>query len=273
MKAYIDGDILRYEIGFAAETGWKAITGREDEVPPFKYVEELLTQRIASILSQTKAEEYSLYITEGPTFRYNIAKTKPYKGNRVQNKPYHFDNITAYIKGMLPHKICKELEADDWMAIDAGIEINNTIICSRDKDLKQITGNFYSWELGNQPSFGPTYITNPGSLELSRKRKALKGTGYAFFASQLLTGDRVDNVPGAKGMGPVSVYEIIKPILDMEHTDYVCKSIEDSVISVYKEIYGQDAEEMLTEQGRLLWVVKRLNQDGTPELWHKGLYQ
>src|SRR5574341_246509 len=100
MKALIDGDILRYEIGYAAETGWKAITGRE-EIPPFDYVEDLLSQRIASILAVTTADEYELYITEGKTFRYDIAKTRVYKGQRPDKKPWHFNNLTAYISGLL----------------------------------------------------------------------------------------------------------------------------------------------------------------------------
>jgi len=79
MKALIDADILRYEIGWGALTGWKAITDTED-IPPFDYVEKLLLQRIASIQEATGSDEYCLYLTEGHTFRYDIATTKPYKG-------------------------------------------------------------------------------------------------------------------------------------------------------------------------------------------------
>ena len=270
MKALIDGDILRYEIGFAGEVGWKAITERE-EVPPFDYVKDLLEQRIASILHFTGANDYTLYLSEGKNFRHDIAVTKPYKGQRIPNKPWHFDNLTAYMQGMLNTETVKGIEADDAMAI---AHRENTIICSRDKDLRQIPGWFFSWELGKQSSFGPLEITNPGTLTLTQSggKQVIKGTGYAFFCSQLLTGDIVDNIPGCPGVGPVRAYEALQPILEQEHADYICKSLIDTVESIYDDMYLDEADYKMEEQAKLLWIVRRFNPDGSPQLWNREIY-
>lgn len=260
MKALIDGDILRYEIGFAAEAGWKAITESE-EVPPWDYVEDLLHQRIATILSSDEAlNSYKLYLSAGKNFRFDIAKSKPYKGTRIDKKPWHFNNLTAYMCGAMETEIVTYLEADDAMAIDH-ISDPDTMVCSRDKDLRQVPGVFYSWELGRQPSFGPTVVTDPGTVELSKDRRDLKGTGFKFFCGQMLVGDKIDNIPGLPGCGPVKAMEV----LDGLETKEECL---DAVYKGYQENSGiTEYDDYYLEQGQLCWIVRRLNEDGTPQLW------
>jgi 5'-3' exonuclease len=272
MKALIDGDILRYEIGYAAETGWRAIT-ETDDPPPFEYVETLLLQRINNILNADEAiNSYCLILTKGRTFRYDIAVTKPYKGTRKEKKPWHFDNLTAYIEGVLPSKTVEVIEADDAMAIEHCDYPHPTIICSRDKDLRQVPGPFYSWELGRQPGFGPTVVDKLGTLELNNGK--LKGTGFAFFCSQMLTGDIVDNIPGIPGIGPKKAYDILNYV-DEQEWSYENKAgvllalVEDA----YKEHYEDEWEERHLEQGQLCWMVRKLDDEGKPVLWQRGMYE
>lgn len=258
MKPLIDADILRYEIGFGAETGWQT----EGELPPWPYVEEMLHYRIDRICADVVATEPPvLYITEGRTFRFDIAKKKPYKGTRKENKPWHFNNLTVYFKDVLKCEVVTDIEADDAMAIKhMGTE--ETIICSRDKDLKQLPGPYYSWELGRQPSFGPEVITKEGSLHLSDDNKALTGTGLPFFYAQVLIGDKSDNIPGLPGCGPVKAYEIL-----IEGRESMLSEVE----LAYAEHYGTAWEEELLEQGRLCWMTRRLHEDGSPVLWSIGM--
>lgn len=261
MRAIIDGDIIRYEIAYAAETGWKAITGTE-ETPAFDYVEQLLNQRIENIKAICQAEEATIYYTSGRTFRYDIAKTKPYKGTRLEKKPFHFSNITVWLRDILGAKEVKGIEADDAMAIDHINSEDETVLVSRDKDLYQIPGMFYRWELGNSPSFGPEIISKEGSLHLSEKNK-LTGTGYAWFLAQTLMGDSVDNIPGCKGVGPVRTYELLNGV-DMP------QQLENT-IEEYKRVYGEDWEKNLMEQGKLTWICRRMNPDQTPQTWDLSL--
>ncbi len=259
MKALIDGDILRYEIGFAAEAGWRAITGEDNAIPPWNYAEDMLLARIAAILHTTTATSYCLYLTEGRNFRFDVAVTKPYKGQRIENKPWHYKNLTAVLTHCHPSHTSNGVEADDSMAM-AHVH-GNTIICSRDKDLKQVPGLFYSWELGRQPSFGPALIDPIGNLQLTKQagKQTLKGTGYAWFCGQMLIGDVADNIPGCPGVGPVKAFELLDGVK-------TCEELETKVTETYNN------DELMLEQGQLLWLVRRLNPDGTPEIWKRGLY-
>ncbi len=260
MHALIDADILRYEVGFAAEVGWK-----NGDIPPWQYVEEMLALRLERIMQGAGATTSTLFLTEGPTFRYDIATVKPYKGNRKEAKPWHFDNLTVYFRDVLGAVVVTDIEADDAMAIKQVDMLEvwkkpSTIICTRDKDLRQVPGWHYGWEMGNQPEFGPTFVeVDENNLELNEKRNAIKGTGLPFFYAQVLWGDRADNIPGLPGCGAVAVYNAL------HHTSsYDCMKI---VKDMYRDYYGAGYAEQLLEQGQLCWMTRRLHPDGTPVLW------
>ena len=257
MKALIDFDILRYEIGFGAETGWRT----EDTIPPWDYVEQMLYERINSILFIAGADSYQGYLSEGKCFRYDIAKRKPYKGTRKNVKPWHFNNLTQYMIHQLGAKVITGIEADDAMAIHHRDNNTETIVCTRDKDLRQLPGWHYSWELWKQPSYGPINITREGEITLSEDNKKIIGNGLAFFYSQMLMGDAADNIPGLPGCGPVKANTIL---------DCSSNNMFDAVTIEYEEFYGADWEEELTEQGQLCWLVRELNKDGSPKLWQIG---
>lgn len=273
MKLLLDGDILRYEIGFAAEVGWKHIVEDEEELPPWDYVKDILHQRINYIEEECKADGWELYLTEGPTFREEIAVTKPYKGTRPDSKPWHFNNLSVYMKDVLGAKVVTGIEADDALTIDH-LKDKETILCSRDKDLRQVPGWFYSWELGAQPSFGPVEISKVGSLELSEtsKPKKLIGTGFAFFCAQVLMGDPVDNIPGLSKCGPVAAYNILHQVLEGGgDEDQQCIDLFELTADAYSGTYGPGWDEHLLEQGRLVWMIRKLHEDGSPVLWELGM--
>ena len=191
MQPLIDGDVLRYEIGFAAETGW----GKDNGLPPFDYVMDLLDNKISYICATVEATEPPiLYLTGSKNFRNEIAKTFIYK-DREGNKPWHFKNITAYMKAKYNVIIEEGFEADDLMSIEQVHRPGETIICTRDKDLRAVPGFHFGWELGNQPQFGPERIDDFGYIKLNSKRNKLLGGGYLFFLGQCLVGDSVDTVP------------------------------------------------------------------------------
>lgn len=255
MKPLIDADVLVYEAGFAAEAGWNS-----PGFPIFDYVAEMLDSRISNICAMVNATEPPiLYLTGKGNFRESIAKRRQYK-NRVGNKPWHYKNIKAYMQSKYDVVISEGMEADDLIAIEHTKNPGSTIICTRDKDLRSVPGWFYSWELGHQPSFGPEYIEDPGWLRLSDNRKKLSGTGSLFFYAQTLLGDGVDTVPGLPGYGPVKAFETLNGCLD---TNEAFKR----VLEAYRALYEANAEEELLEQGRLLWMTRELNEDGSAKLW------
>lgn len=255
MQPLIDGDVLIYEAGFAAETGWA-----QEGAPPFEYAADQLDNRIANICAMVGATSPPIIFLTGKTnFRYHIAKRQKYK-DRPSNKPFHYKNLTAYIKGKYDYRLTEGLEADDLMAIEQSASPEKTIICTRDKDLRAVPGWHYGWELGNQPQFGPERVESIGYLKLSDNRKSLKGVGLLFFYSQLLTGDKVDSIPGLDGCGPVKAFQTL------EGCTTQTEALK-AVYGAYKASYGMSGYKEMLEQGRLLWMTRKLREDGSPVLW------
>lgn len=203
-------------------------------------------------------------------FRHDVAVTKPYKGTRKSDKPLHYKNLTAFLTGCHDTRVAEGLEADDLMAIaqtDALVHGRPTVICSRDKDLRQVPGLQYSWECGKQASFGPVDASVKGRLKKKNDGKTI-GTGLTFFHYQLLVGDTVDNIPGARGWGDKKAYDLIQgePSPEAQFR---------AVCDIYRSLYDGDAKSYLLEQAQLLWLVRELDSDGNPVMWdykrHKEL--
>lgn len=272
MKALIDGDILLFEIGFSGEFTDKD-TG-EFVIRSFDFVSDLLNQKIATICEGAGADEPPLIFLTGhkefmsiynrhrknndlepveykPNFREEVAKTKVYKGTRKAEKPFHYKNIFSYLLSAYDTIVAIGREADDEMAIyqTARLDENSTIICSRDKDLRQVEGWHYGWECYLQPSFGPEFVKEPGRLELKSPTK-LTGTGSKFMYAQMLMGDIVDNIPGLPKYGPTKAYKLL------EHCDTVecCHAV---VFEEYTGVYGEEkAGEHFYEQYDLVKMLR-----------------
>ena len=275
--ALIDGDILLHEIGWGGQ--FVDPNSGEEVILKYERVGEILDKKIELILDETEAEEPLIFLSSSerinkmasragyectyvPNFRYDIAVTKPYKGTRNNPKPYHFYNIVAHLLSQYPIVMSEDgYEADDMMGMYQ-CSHEDTIICSRDKDLRITPGWHYSWECGKQASVGPVETDKIGWLELVEKKsvsgttgkitktKELKGYGLKFFFSQMLTGDTADNIPGLKGVGVAAAYKV----LDDLHTEkdlYMC------VKNLYKEIMGEGAREFFLEQSKLLWIAQQ----------------
>lgn len=262
MIPHIDGDILLYEIGFGSETGWRAISPSSTDPPPFGYVEEMLNGRIAEICYQIKQHfgecgKPVIFLTGKNNFREEVAKKKKYKGNRVKPKPFHYHNIKAYLLNSYECIISEGCEADDMLCI---MQRDDTVICSRDKDLRQCPGWHFGWELGKQPQYGPLLVDRLGHLEISSDGKNLKGTGDKFFFAQMLMGDSTDNIPGLPGIGPRKAYNMLTDL--KEYPD-----MENVVKEAYRAFYGDSWKEELEEQAALVYMIREVDEDGEYVKW------
>jgi len=287
MKALIDADILVYEIANCGQ--YLDPESGELIVREFDYVASLLDDKIREIEALVWATEPSvLYLTgdrkliksinkkkkhQGealiefkPNFRFETAKKKEYKGQRVQEKPFHYANIREYMLANYECVIAEGMEADDMICVELIRNGNalSVICCSRDKDLRMVPGMHFGWECGRQPQFGPQRVDFLGELRLKEHVSAkgvrsytIKGEGIKFFYSQLITGDGTDNIPGLPGGGPVLAF---KSLAD-------CGSEEllfERVAGLYEAKYGEDWRVELIEQADLLWMIRELNEDGSP---------
>jgi hypothetical protein len=286
MTPLIDGDILLHELGWSGE--FKDKDTGESVLLDFKLVAEMLDKKIELICQDVGATTPPIiYITDSekltalinregrwlgkplrvytPNFRYAVAKTQPYKGNRNNPKPFHFYNIIAYLRFNYDVRISENgYEADDMIVMEQ-MRRDDTIICSRDKDLRIAPGLHFSWECGKQPSIGPHFTDRIGELSLVRKLDAkgkvesteLKGYGLKFFYSQMLTGDTADHIPGLSRVGAVAAYNLLNELSSEEE-------IYEAVKAAYIDKMGDEAKDYFLEQANLLWMIQEVGQHYKP---------
>lgn len=278
MKCGIDADVLVYELGFSSQ--YIDEDTEELVIMDFDFAAELLDQRIREIEEECWADQPStLYLTNDPTlnkivnrkrkslgkkpleykenFRVEVAKSKEYKGQRSGEKPFHRDNLRAYMLDKYEVKIANGLEADDLLCID-GHKNPDFTICTRDKDLRMVEGRHYGWPCGKQPQFGPKDVDYIGAIELHKKD--IKGWGIKFFYSQMITGDKVDNIGGLPRGGPALAYSLLADLEDEE-------SMVKAVTEKYEEKLGEGWKDYYEEQAKLLWMIKETDNKGEPIMW------
>tara|TARA_R110000851_G_scaffold317339_1_gene480796 strand:+ start:24375 stop:25520 length:1146 start_codon:yes stop_codon:yes gene_type:complete len=238
------------------------------------------------------------YITVGTgNFRYDIAFSREYKGTRKADKPPFFELLKWHL--IVNHNAVQSLteEADDLMAIEQysrnellvadGAQqgskeaklFSNTIIVTKDKDLRMIAGWHSNPDINKGEPFWVDYL---GYLEpvyypddhqnekLCGKMKKLGGGGMRFFYAQLLMGDSVDNYQGIPLMGQQKTYDALKDCTSV-------KQLHKRVVLLYRRKYREHKfmfeswtkkklkvgwKDMLVQQGRLAWM-----QTCPKELW------
>lgn len=179
MIALIDGDILTYRIGFSCND--------ED----FGIARHRLGETIEVICEELGTEEFELFITGKENFRNEYAVTAPYKGNRSGDRPIHYDALRGYMVE-IGAVLVEGQEADDAIAIRATeLGMEEAFIVSIDKDFDQVEGWHYNFVKKQQ-----YYIS--------------KTQGLLNFYMQFLTGDRIDNIIGVKGIGAVRAKKLLE---------------------------------------------------------------
>jgi hypothetical protein len=214
----IDGDIIGYRIGFSTE--------EENE--------KIVISRVATFVEtmlweDLEAETYQGYLTGKDNFRNDIARTAPYKGNRTAPKPKHLQLIRDYLVSAWDFQVSVGQEADDSIAIEHVARDYESIIASIDKDFLQLKGKHWNF-------------VKKEFTEVTEEEALLN------FYLQVLTGDRVDNIIGLKGVGPVKAKQKLEG----------CESAAD-MYSACVEAYG-GSEERVIENCQLLWLRREANQ-------------
>lgn len=218
--ALIDGDILVYRVGFS--------TNEPDEE---KFAVSRMGNFVDRLIRLEGIETYEGYLTGKNNYRSEIATEQTYKGNRKDaRKPVHYDSLREYLVSKWGFTVIDGQEADDAMGIKAyDLPEDSSCIMTIDKDLDMIRGWHYNFVKEDL-----YYVT---------EKEAIKN-----FYIQILTGDRVDNIPGIKGIGPVKANKILENC-----------TTEKSLFKAVSEKYDHDIDK-LTERGRLLWIRRKEKQ-------------
>jgi len=223
----IDGDIIAYRAGFSSN---------DLEAPD---AEAKVDELIDTIIEDTEfiSTDYQVYLTGKGNFRFDIAKTLKYKGNRKDAvKPIHLQHIRDYLTTKYEATVSEGEEADDLIAIAATKIGMKAVVASIDKDMLQI----------------PCFHYNLTRRELSAVGEF---SGTKFFYTQILTGDKADNIKGLHRCGPVKAGKILAEC-DTEMKLWDCL-----------EAYEGDTERVI-ENARLLWLRREVDQ-----LWEPPVEQ
>lgn len=239
MITFIDGDIIRYSVGFAAEG------------EPLENCLHSVKLMINNIIKQTTADEYEIFLTGKGNYREDAATILPYKGNRdSSHKPEYFGEITDYLINVHGATVIEGHEADDAMGYNQYQTEEDTCIASIDKDLDMIPGWHYNWKHDK--------LYNVDSRTAGKN-----------FYKQLLTGDSTDNILGC-GEKRLHVYktgkkagqEYMKRVgIGPKQADGIIRDAEDEedlyweILECYADYYERPFEAMM-ENATLLWIQR-----------------
>lgn len=223
-KVLIDGDIVAYRAAFSTQDMFP----RDAE----SKTDDLMEHILGETLMFPDPSDYQVFLTGQGNFRYDIAKSFPYKGNRSGvEKPIHLPVTRERLVSKWGAIVSEGEEADDLIAIAATKHGPGSIVASIDKDMLQIPCRHFNFTTG--------VWTTVTEFE-----------GLHFFYKQILTGDRADNIMGLFRVGPVKAEKMLQD----------CKSERDLWDTVVKA-YDGDTERVI-ENARLLWLRRK---EG--ELW------
>ena len=207
-----------------------------------------LDNYVRTILNNTAATYYAGFLGGEKCFRYQVAKTKPYKGNRPPSPDWYkkwSGPMKAYLRDEWNFQIVNGIEADDAVCIyQTWCRENdkNSILSHGDKDLYQIEGNHYDIRKHIR-----TYID--------------KITGLRNLYMQTLTGDASDAILGCKGVGKVGAVKIVGNLEEEMH-------MRIAVLDKFESVYGYD-NKGLDMYNEMRTLCKLLTHSETlPVVWN-----
>jgi hypothetical protein len=220
-KILIDSDILVYRAGFGVQS-------EGEPYPPNSHARQALKYMVENIKRNCPGEHVFLLSGAGRdnNFRFEVAKTRPYKGNRTAPKPVYYDYLRSHLMVEYKAIVSEGCEADDLLGI---YQTDDSIIVTIDKDLDTVPGKHYNF-------------VKQEHYTVSRTQ------AYRNFCTQLLTGDSSDNIPGLPGIGPKKA----EKILALAKRDK--RQMLRQVYKAYCEA-GKDLE-YFTEQAKLIWIMR-----------------
>lgn len=296
--ALIDGDIVVYAAAFAAQKiqyNLHLVEGEsvqetpaqtflykkelnnyleENSIEEFEVRSSLLVEPLSYALSNAKSmihyiqetltpKEIVVFLSGEDNFREKIATYSKYKGNRDSAPvPIHKDAVIDYLKRVFGAVVIDGQEADDAMGIRQCGDIDSTIICSSDKDLKQIPGWHY-----HIPTASVLYQPTEDADRM--------------FYCQAMTGDPTDNIAGCPGVGAATAekyYDADNPWQSVLacYRDKLSKKSPEGLLYNEEEDFvkytswdGQDMtvplNSFVVEQARLVRIRRTPNELWTPD--------
>jgi len=240
MKAYIDADFIVY----------KNCAGAENEID-FGDDVIVVTSKFSDAYNAVKRDlnrisqyfmwdvpELVLFFSDSVNFRKSIMPA--YKGHRNRKKPCGYRRVINKLKEEYEVIIMPTLEADDAMGIYA-TKYPDNVICSPDKDMRQIPGKLYD-------------MKELTTIEPEEGRR--------WHLIQTLAGDQTDGYAGAPSFG------IKRAVTLFEEEGYNWKTVVKAFAS--KDL----SEDIALQNARLARILTVDDYDfktSSPILWNPTL--
>jgi 5'-3' exonuclease len=189
---------------------------------------------MTELCMELDCDDYKGFLTGKGNFRDVVAVTAPYKGQRISEKPVHLQALRGHLVTSWGFEVVQGIEADDAVGIAAyAVPEEESIMVHIDKDLNQFRGWHYNYRK-------------------KEKYFVTEFEGLTAFYTQILTGDRIDNIIGLKGIGPVKAKRILEECTN-----------ENELYQAVLKAYEGDQQRVL-ENGQLLWLQREANQVWQP---------
>ena len=237
MSLLIDADFIVYKSCAAneSEIDWGddviTVTSR------FSEAYDMVERELSGIANNLGCFDDSiLFFSDSINFRKTIDPN--YKGHRNRKKPCGYRRVINQLKNDYQVVVLPTLEADDAMGIYATKEPGH-IICSPDKDMRQIPGDLYDMSTG---------VVTVDAEE-----------GRRWHLIQTLAGDQTDGYAGVPGIG----IKRAEALFEKEGYTWT------TVVNAFAE--KEMDESVALQNARLAKILQCTNYDFTnqePRLWY-----
>ena len=222
MQLLMDGDPIVYRIAFASQ---KKKSDGSVKADPESHALHSCKVYVSEILEHTKCDSYKMFLTGKDNFRKKIRDD--YKGTRKKrDKPQHYQAVRDYLVSQFQAQVVDGMEADDALSLQQKPD-HSTAIATIDKDLLMVEGLHYNYNT-------------------KEWKKVSDKQGTRFFYKQMLTGDRVDNITGIRGIGDKKADKLLD-----EHNDW-----DKLIVDMYLDEFDNGFQRAV-ENSQLLWMLQR----------------
>ena len=229
MRLIVDGDIIAYAAAFVAP---------QDEDKAISRVNSMLDNVTHGCFLEHK--DLDIYVKGKDNFRdeYDFYKAgRAPSEEKLEERAKRPDTLAVTHAYLAEMGYCADGgEADDYCLAraqelkDAG---EDYIICSIDKDLKQMSGKHQN--------------THSGEITVISDEQA-----EFWLLQQCLTGDAADDIPGIRGIGPAKSKKYLEMFKPNERRA--------AILDKYREVWDEDeAVKRLTECWNCVYIRKDLN--------------
>ena len=206
----IDADVIAFQVAAVHEDviDWDG-DGEVQVIPHFDEACDHMDEYVDELLADAECDQAVICLSAvGDYFRHEFFPE--YKSGRKGRRPELLNVMKNYLETGWYSFRKPRLEADDVMGIlqtNPKIIPGETIICTIDKDLRQIPG-----------------------LHMDLKTREIEEesaeAGEYFFYTQILTGDSVDGFKGCPGIGPKKAEKILGDLTVDEYWPAIVEAYE-----------------------------------------------